>query len=221
LRRASIQASEAFTLPRKEPIAADFVRGLHGRVTFDTRKDAANQRLLELINKTNQFNLNGVRLSEGKWLRHLAGPANFVVGVSYEDRFGPLGVIAWWPESKPLAALKSRLGVMSCRAFSRRIEFHTLEYLFGASGAENISLAFRSTAEPTAAGVPSVHPPRRQRGGGLDFVPGEIRLWRARIAASRFPDRGAPPWPPKSPGHETIRQLRSVGMVLWEHAIDG
>jgi predicted enzyme involved in methoxymalonyl-ACP biosynthesis len=35
--------------------------------------------------------------------------------------------------------------VMSCRAFSRRIEFHTLECLFESSGARNIALAFRAT----------------------------------------------------------------------------
>jgi len=47
----------------------------------------------ELINKTNQFNLNGVRLSEGQWMQHLADPASIVVSVSYEDKFGALGVI--------------------------------------------------------------------------------------------------------------------------------
>jgi predicted enzyme involved in methoxymalonyl-ACP biosynthesis len=35
--------------------------------------------------------------------------------------------------------------VMSCRAFSRRIEFHTLEYLFETSGAESIALAYQPT----------------------------------------------------------------------------
>ena len=159
LRRASVQASEAFHAAAEGADSGDFVRGLHGRVTFDTRKDAANQRLLELINKTNQFNLNGVRLSEGEWLRHLAGPANFVVGVSYEDRFGPLGVIGVVAGKQAVGRLVVSTWVMSCRAFSRRIEFHTLEYLFAASGAENISLAFRSTErnQPLQEFLRSIH----------------------------------------------------------------
>jgi len=145
LRQASIQAREAFHEAAASPDSGEFVRGLQGRVTFDTRKNAANQRLLELINKTNQFNLNGVRLSEAEWLRHLAGPANFVVGVAYEDRFGPLGMIGVVAGKQAADRLEISTWVMSCRAFSRRIEFHTLEYLFGASGAGNISLAFQPT----------------------------------------------------------------------------
>jgi predicted enzyme involved in methoxymalonyl-ACP biosynthesis len=50
--------------------------------------------------------------------------------------------------------------VMSCRAFSRRIEFHTLEYLFGVSGAGNISLAFQPTErnQPLQEFLRSIHP---------------------------------------------------------------
>jgi FkbH-like protein len=118
---------------------------LRGKVTFDPIRMQASQRLLELINKTNQFNLNGVRLSEAEWLRHLADPAGFVVGVSYEDKFGPLGVIGVVAGRQNGDTLEVSTWVMSCRAFSRRIELHTLEYLFTASGARNISLLFRQT----------------------------------------------------------------------------
>src|SRR6202044_1501315 len=65
LRQASIQAGEAFRESVESSDNGEFVRGLQGSVTFDVRKDPGNRRLLELINKTNQFNLNGGRLSEG------------------------------------------------------------------------------------------------------------------------------------------------------------
>lgn len=151
LRQASIRTSGQFKEAARQGDSGefgdcgDFIKGLQGKVIFDARKDGANKRLLELINKTNQFNLNGVRLTEGEWLRRLEDPASFVVSVSYEDKFGPLGVIGVVAGKQATGLLEIRTWVMSCRAFSRRIEFHTLEHLFGSSGAENISLAFQPT----------------------------------------------------------------------------
>ncbi len=123
----------------------EFVRGLNGKITFDLAKNGSNNRLLELINKTNQFNLNGVRISEAEWLRQLADPACFVAGVSYEDKFGPLGVIGVVAGKKAGETLEVSTWVMSCRAFSRRIEFHTLKCLFAAGGLPNIAFDFRPT----------------------------------------------------------------------------
>jgi FkbH-like protein len=142
LRQTSLKA---FGESAKTADIGEFVRGLNGKITFDLTKNGSNNRLLELINKTNQFNLNGVRLSEAEWLRHLADPASFVAGVSYEDKFGPLGVIGVVVGKSSGETLEISTWVMSCRAFSRRIEFHTLASLFETSGARSISLAFRRT----------------------------------------------------------------------------
>jgi len=159
LRQASLQVGESFRGAAKSSDAGEFVRGLQGLVTFDVRKNAANRRMLELINKTNQFNLNGVRLSEGEWLQHLADPAAFAVSVSYEDRFGPLGVIAVVAGKQGVGALQISTWVMSCRAFSRRIEFHTLAQLFETTGAERVCLAFRPTErnQPLQDFLRSIH----------------------------------------------------------------
>ena len=145
IRQASIQANAALRESMDGSSNGEFVRGLKGRMIFDETRDPANKRLLELINKTNQFNLNGLRLTEGEWLRLLADPASFVVGISYEDKFGPLGIIGVVAGKNARNGLEISSWVMSCRAFSRRIEFHTLHYLFETTGAKNISLAFRET----------------------------------------------------------------------------
>lgn len=145
LRQASIQAGEAFRESAGSVDSGDFLRSLQGRVTFDNRKNGANQRLLELVNKTNQFNLNGIRLFEGEWLRRLEDPAGFAIGIAYEDKFGPLGVIGVVAGKQVAGRAEVSTWVMSCRAFSRRIEFHTLAYLFAITGAESISLAFQAT----------------------------------------------------------------------------
>jgi FkbH-like protein len=142
LRQASLKA---FHESAQATDIGEFVRGLNGKITFDLTKNGSNNRLLELINKTNQFNLNGVRISEAEWLRHLADPASFVAGVSYEDKFGPLGVIGVVAGKRAGETLEVSTWVMSCRAFSRRIEFHTLGCLFEAGGSPNIAFAFRPT----------------------------------------------------------------------------
>ena len=144
LRQASLKAFHE-SAQVSDTSSEDFVRSLQGRVTFELTRNPANDRLLELINKTNQFNLNGFRVSEAEWLRHLADPSGFVAGVSYEDKFGPLGVIGVIAGKQTADTLGISTWVMSCRAFSRRIEFHTLESLFETSGARNISLAYRPT----------------------------------------------------------------------------
>jgi FkbH-like protein len=142
LRQASLKA---FHESATTADIGDFVRNLQGRVTFDLDRNPGNNRLLELINKTNQFNLNGVRVKETEWLRLLADPASFVASISYEDKFGPLGVIGVVAGKQVGDTLEIQTWVMSCRAFSRRIEFHTLDRLFEVSGARYISLAYRPT----------------------------------------------------------------------------
>jgi FkbH-like protein len=99
--------------------------------------------VLELINKTNQFNLNGGRVEAGAWQRFLARDDSFVLGVSYGDRFGPLGTIGVVAGTRANGLLHVEHWVLSCRAFSRRIEDHMLQVLF--EGQEQVSLAFRRT----------------------------------------------------------------------------
>ena len=145
LRQTSIQAAQAIHEAAAKGDRGEFVRRLQGRVTLDGRKSAANQRLLELINKTNQFNLNGARISDAEWLRLLDDPASFVVSVAYEDKFGPLGVIAVVAGRHAADRLEVSNWVMSCRAFSRQIEFHILDHLFRFPAVEQITLAFQPT----------------------------------------------------------------------------
>lgn len=145
LRQSSIQATEAFSQAAKNGDPGEFVKALQGRVTFDTRKNAANPRLLELINKTNQFNVNGVRLSEGEWMAHLRNEDGFVVGVGYEDKFGPLGMIGVMAGRQTEDCLEVTSWVLSCRAFSRNIEDHMLDFVFRQRNPAAIRFAFRPT----------------------------------------------------------------------------
>jgi FkbH-like protein len=99
-------------------------------VTLDYEKDPADPRPLALLNKTNQFNLNGRRITERAWAEFLRDPDTFLLTVSYKDRFGPLGKIAVLGGRVESATVHVDRWVMSCRAFARRIEHLCLRALF-------------------------------------------------------------------------------------------
>jgi FkbH-like protein len=108
----------------------DFLQQVEGRLLFDLGKPVEDSRAFELINKTNQFNLNGKRYDQATWSKFLKDAGTYLVTVSYEDKFGKLGRIAVLMGSLVEKRFVVRSWVMSCRAFSRRIEHHCLKYLF-------------------------------------------------------------------------------------------
>jgi FkbH-like protein len=145
LRRSSIRATVELREAGADTSSPAFLRGLEGTVTLDYRKNPTDKRPLELINKTNQFNLNGRRISEGEWRRWLEADDVVTVVVSYQDKFGPLGKIAVFVGQRQGHCLGVLHWVMSCRAFSRRIEHHTLDGLFGSLPVEAMEFAFEPT----------------------------------------------------------------------------
>jgi len=133
LRVQSLRNAEAFSaqVNQTQHSIDDFLHDAEGRVSFNLGKPAAGDtRAFELINKTNQFNLNGRRYDEAAWAGFLSDPNAYVLTVSYEDKFGRLGRIAVLIGRPQARKFHVESWVLSCRAFSRRIEFHTLQYLY-------------------------------------------------------------------------------------------
>ena len=149
LRRASVRAMAAFKNDLAGHDLGSFVRGLGGRVVFERQPAPSpggpNLRLLELINKTNQFNLNGVRVTEGEWLRFLGAPASLATAVSYRDRYGDLGIIGVIAGVLADDALTVKNWVLSCRAFSRQIEHHMLHYMVEQAAGRAVRLVYQKT----------------------------------------------------------------------------
>ncbi len=105
-------------------------------------------RVLELVNKTNQFNLNGKRYTQADWHKLVSDENAVLAAVSYQDKFGPLGTIAAVAGKLDGAkTLAIEAWVMSCRAFARRIEHQTLKMLFDTTGASEIEFRFTPTAK--------------------------------------------------------------------------
>lgn len=145
LRQASIRASAQIQELAGSAASPEFLQTLQGAVTLDWGADSADKRPLDLINKTNQFNLNGVRIGESEWRRRLDDENTVLAVVSYQDKFGPLGKVAVLLGSHNGSTVKVSHWVMSCRAFSRRLEHHTLDGLFQYCNADEIEFSFEAT----------------------------------------------------------------------------
>jgi FkbH-like protein len=122
-----------------------FLQEAKATVHFDFQNSKEDSRPLELVNKTNQFNLNGTRYTESDWAFELSRPNVHLIVTSYEDRFGRLGKIAVIMGILEDSALSIRTWVMSCRAFSRRIEYLCLKTCFERYGVREIDFDFKAT----------------------------------------------------------------------------
>jgi FkbH-like protein len=115
-------------------------------LTLAFAADTRDARALELVNKTNQFNLNGRRHTERTWAECVSRPGGFLLTATYKDRFGPLGKIAVLAGYVEADEVRLETWAMSCRAFGRRIEYQCLKALFERWHVPAIRLAYVETS---------------------------------------------------------------------------
>ena len=147
IRLRSIRESGAWREAKgKSPEAAEeFLRAAEACVIIEPAQDCADTRAFELLNKTNQFNLNGRRLSQAEWSSFFQMPGSFIFTISYKDKFGALGKVAIMMGQAAGERVTVTNWVLSCRAFSRRIEYQCVKYLFDAFGANEIVFNYEAT----------------------------------------------------------------------------
>lgn len=147
-RLQSIRQGQQFTESQQSKSSLeDLLAAAEAVVSLEYNPPASDKRVVELVNKTNQFNLNGKRFTEAEWQEGLQASGSFVLAISYQDKFGPLGKIAAVRGKREADKLVIEAWVMSCRAFSRRIEHQTLERLFHHFDVESIEFRFAPTAK--------------------------------------------------------------------------
>jgi len=104
---------------------AGFLAGLEMRLTIQDRSSGDRERAVQLINKTNQFNLNGIRRGDDEVGAILAA-GGALYGASLADRHGSHGeILACLVDAD--ATVRSL--VLSCRVFQRRVEQAFLVWL--------------------------------------------------------------------------------------------
>ena len=145
LRLQSLRAASEF---RQEAgsgsVSERFLSGVEAEISV-SRDKKSDARVFELINKTNQFNLNGLRLTELEWNTLISKPESFLFNLAYRDRFGPLGSIAVVAGCRDGRELRVEHWVMSCRAFSRRIEHQALKLVFERLKVDEVLLSYTPT----------------------------------------------------------------------------
>jgi FkbH-like protein len=79
-------------------------------------------RIVQLINKTNQFNLTTRRLNESDVRQLFAGEGNYTQSLRVSDRFGDNGLTGVLIAVREGDALRVHTWLMSCRVMGRRLE---------------------------------------------------------------------------------------------------
>ena len=114
-----------------------FLQGLSPTAVIESVREDTVERISQLIGKTNQFKLNPTTYSTAE-IRDLA---NHVLAIRFKDRLQDYGIVAVAVTDPEAAegALTIRNWVMSCRVFSRRLEFLTFQLFSERACALNLS----------------------------------------------------------------------------------
>jgi FkbH-like protein len=138
LRNRSIRANA-----QREELAATastpeaYLQGLGMSVIVEPFTYLNLPRIVQLINKTNQFNLTGVRTSEAEVKGWMTRPDLYSQTIRLTDRFGDFGLTGILFGFVEDGVLKLRNWLMSCRILGRGIEecmlAKTIQYGRGAS----------------------------------------------------------------------------------------
>jgi FkbH-like protein len=149
IRQQSIRIARSFRTDNGDGnvVSDDFLHKAEAELTLDFRKQPLDPRALELVNKTNQFNLNGRRWSDAEWLAYMQDTNSILVLVSYRDKYGPLGKISVLAGRKSGQSMEIDVWVLSCRAFSRRIEHRLIQELFHRFELKEIVFRFEATSK--------------------------------------------------------------------------
>jgi FkbH-like protein len=149
IRRESIRQLQenAGEMEGRQGNPEDFLAQADAELTLNFSKEPQDPRALELVNKTNQFNLNGRTYTQAAWQSYVRQPDTFLLVAGYKDKYGPLGKIAVLAGKHRGKAISLDTWVMSCRAFSRRIEHRCVEELFRRYQADQIVFDFQPTAK--------------------------------------------------------------------------
>ena len=121
----------------------DFLKSLNMKATIREFEPIYMQRIAQLTNKSNQFNLTTLRCSESDIKNMQASDDYICLYGKLEDRFGDNGVVSVVAGQIENIELHMRLWLMSCRVLKRGMEdamldtlvqvakFHKLETIIG------------------------------------------------------------------------------------------
>jgi len=174
--RRGARAAEPVSVERANDLS--YLRDLQLTVTI--REQAFDDpRSIELVNRTNQFNLTGERFASDQWLDWAAVPGAFCWSARLTDRFGDFGTICVVTGRVDGATAQLRQFVLSCRALGRGVETIVLGELCARLGVRELRGPFQPTGrnEPAQRFLAAL-------GAGVESA-GEWRLDASAVRAAR------------------------------------
>jgi FkbH-like protein len=109
-----------------------YLRGLEMRMIWKRFDRLGQQRVVQLINKTNQFNLTTRRYTDEDVAAIMADPASFGLQIRLLDRFGDNGIVAIIiGRLVEAGVVEMDTWLMSCRVLGRQVEPATLNLAAG------------------------------------------------------------------------------------------
>ncbi len=143
--------AERETLRESSPDLQSYLRSMQMEMEWRPFDELGLKRIVQLINKTNQFNLTTRRYSEGAVRELLTDPRARSWQIRLKDRFGDNGVIAVLIcVLRASGELFIDTWLMSCRVLGRRVEEASLDLLVDEAnriGVETILAEYRPTAK--------------------------------------------------------------------------
>lgn len=131
----------------------DYLASLQMRASVECIVASNLPRVVELLAKTNQFNLTSRRHSHAEVERLLSTPGALGFAVRMEDRFGDYGLISVviaLPCDRDSSAMRIDTWLMSCRAIGRSVEHFVINHLAStalAAGATSLIGEYFPTAK--------------------------------------------------------------------------
>ena len=146
IRLASLRAAAQVAQEAAGAVSMEaFLEGLDATIGFERVTSIDDRRPFELLNKTNQFNLNGQRYTDAEWNDRLENPDMLCMAITYADKFGSLGRIGVLLGQVRDQEFLIEQWVLSCRAFGRRIEHATLRLILDLYPGFRVGFAYQAT----------------------------------------------------------------------------
>ena len=181
-RRGELYQAEAVRkeLQKSAGSLEDFLSSLQMTAIISMVDEFAFPRVLDLLQKTNQFNLTTRRHSAAQLAAMIKDPNFDVFSLQVTDRFGDSGIVgvAIVQLKNDAAFINSFL--MSCRVIGRTIETAFLAFLVRQARKRNLDV-LAGEYIPTAKNTPAAGFFKRH-----GFVESESGLWRLNLSAVPF-----------------------------------
>ncbi len=152
LKRAEMYRENSLRARQQASFAdyGDYLRSLEMKGYIEPFSDGALERITQLANKTNQFNLTTRRYTEDEMRERMQNPSVVAISGRLTDRFGDNGIVSELIAAPQGDALDIELWIMSCRVFKRGLEDAMFDALVGEAkrlGAKRLTGRYLKTAK--------------------------------------------------------------------------